>query len=202
MAITNGYATLAQLRSGLTIPTADTTDDTKLELIVQAVSRKIDQYCRRRFWVNSADETRYYNAVTNRVAIIDDCSTCTSVALDNTGNRASYTTLTLSTDYDLLPDNAALDSIPWNAIQLAPYSTYRFNMYPKTIKVVGKFGWSAIPDVVREACLLWSARIYARKDVRFGEAGSPSVGVIAFIPEMDADVKALLAPPMRRLQGV
>lgn len=200
MAITNGYCTLAQLRAKLTIPTADTADDTQLEDIVEAVSRWIDAYCGRIFYTTSS-ETRVYTPVTPLLCVTDDIATITSVKLD-TGSRAYGTTLA-STDYDTLPFNTTATVKPIMALQVAPNGTQRFYpAIPKSVQVVGTFG---VPsgctwlEAVREACTIQASRIYKRKDSPFGVIGTGALGQVAVVSELDADVKALLAYPIRKL---
>ena len=50
MAITNGYATLAQVKAALRIPADDTVDDTLLEMAIESGSRAIDGYTNRSFY--------------------------------------------------------------------------------------------------------------------------------------------------------
>ena len=46
--VTNGYCTLAQLKSSLRI--TDNVDDELLELAIESASREIDQACERFFY--------------------------------------------------------------------------------------------------------------------------------------------------------
>jgi len=48
MAITNGYATLAEIKAYMSI--SDTTDDSLLENLVESASRSIDRIANRRFY--------------------------------------------------------------------------------------------------------------------------------------------------------
>lgn len=199
MAIVNGYCTLAQLRAKLTIPTADTADDSMLEDIIEAVSRWIDAYTGRIFYTTSS-ETRYYTPTTALLCITDDIATITSVKID-TGSRAYGTTLQ-TTDYDTLPDNATAKVIPVMGLRIAPYGTQRFYpTIPKSVQVVGTFGVPASCtwlEQVREACEIQASRIYKRKDAPFGVAGQNALGQNVIISDLDADVKALLSYPIRR----
>ena len=63
MAISNGYASLSQIKSALRIPSADATDDGLLEMAVESASRLIDAYCGRNFiYGGTAATTRYFHA--------------------------------------------------------------------------------------------------------------------------------------------
>lgn len=201
MTITNGYATLAQLRARLGFATADTADDTILEAIVAAVSRWIDLHCGRRFWVNSVAEARYYTATDSDLLLCpDDVVTVTALACDEDGDRV-YERTWAATDYDLEPYNATLDGQPYTRIAVTPNGQYAFPTMAKAVKVTGTFGWSAVPDAIREACLLQAERIYKRKDAPFGVLGSAEMGQTLVIPKLDPDVALLLWPYTRQSVG-
>ncbi len=171
-----------------------------LENIVEAVSRWIDAYCGRIFYTTSS-ETRYYTPTTALLTITDDVASITSVKID-TGSRAYGTTLA-STDYDTLPDNTTAKVIPIMGLRIAPYGTQRFYPdIPKSVQVVGTFGVPASCtwlEQVREACEIQCARIYKRKDAPFGVTGTGALGQVSVLEGLDADVRALLDYPMRRM---
>lgn len=202
MAITNGYATLADLKAALSIDTSDTHDDARMEAVIQGVSRAIDKYCRRRFFTTANDETRYFTPLTPWSCWTDDIISITTLATDDGGNR-SYSTTWASTDYEKLPINAALNGEPYTGITATPNGSKRFYPHiPNGVKIIGKFGYAAsAPDVVREACIIQSMRIFKRKDAPFGIAGAAGMGQLMVVPEIDPDVKGFLAPPIRRLHA-
>jgi len=146
LAISNGYSTLAEAKARLGI--TDTVDDAVLEAVVEAVSRWIDNFCNRRFYRNSSDETRYYTArYSDLLELDDDLSSLTTLKTDDDGDR-TYDETWASTDYDLLPANASLDSKPYTRIEITPQGSKSFpvNM-PKGVEIVGKFGYGATaPD--------------------------------------------------------
>ena len=201
MAITNGYTTLTQLKAKLLPEGATfTTNDTMMENIIEAVSRWIDAYCGRIFYVTSS-ETRVYTPITSHLVVTDDIATITSVKLD-IGARTYPTTLA-STDYDTLPFNTSSTVMPIMGLTVAPNGSYGF--YPnisKSVQIVGTFG---VPsgctwlEQVREACEIQSARIYKRKDAPFGVTGTGALGQISVLEGLDTDVKALLDYPLRRM---
>lgn len=201
MSITNGYTTLAQLKAKLLPEGATfTTNDSMLENIVEAVSRWIDAYCGRIFYVTGS-ETRVYTPITATLVVTDDIATITSVKID-TGSRAYGTTLA-STDYDTLPYNTAATVTPIMGLAITPNGTQRF--YPaisKSVQIVGTFGVPAACtwlEQVREACEIQCARIYKRKDSPFGVTGTGALGQVSVLEGLDADVKALLDYPLRRM---
>ena len=75
MAITNGYATLADVKAALRI--TDTVDDTLLELAVESASRLVDGYCARVFY-NMGSSVRYYSTGDPYFCPIDDLISITT----------------------------------------------------------------------------------------------------------------------------
>lgn len=193
MTITNGYTDLATIRAQLSISSATATDnDTYIELAVESASRAIDDYCGRRFYTTTADETRYFTPSSAVRCFTDDIISITSFATDEDGSRA-YATTWATTDYDTYP----LNSTPYTHIQVTPLGDYSFPRAPKSVKIVGKFGYCAIADVpkqVKEACMLYAIRLFKRiKEAPFGVAGSSEMGQSIIIPKEDPDVVLLLA---------
>lgn len=192
MALTNAYCTLAQLQARLTIE--DTADDNTLEEVITAVSRLIDTYCRRRFY--AATETRYYTPARSDSCRVFDLLSVTALATDTAGDR-TWSTTWATTDYDLLPLNAALDGEPYTMIETAPNGRYAFPRSPKSLQIAGSFGYAATtPALVREATLLQAARLFKRKDSPFGVMGSPELGMMR-ISRLDPDVQQLLRSLIR-----
>jgi len=194
MTIANGYTDLATFKArfypaGIT----DTTDDTVIENVIEAVSRQIDNYTGRRFYVTASDETRYFSAEHSEYLDAGDVVSITTLATDEDNDRV-YEHTWATTDYDLLPFNASLDSKPYTRLELTPLGNYSFPSGPKAVKIVGKWGYPAVPDAINEACCIQSLRIFKRKDAPFGVTGSAEMGQLMVIPRLDPDVKMLLDP--------
>lgn len=189
MAILNGYASLAELKARVGSTAAS--DDSVLEQTVEAASRAIDLFTGRRFY--AVTESRFYTVDRDGVVRIDPATAVSAVASDADGSRA-YATAWAATDYDLLPFNASLNGEEFTVIALSPNSTRSWPWLARAVKVTGTFGpGTATTHLVREACLLWSARLYKRKDSPLGVAGFGEYGAVR-MQLMDPDVKTLLAP--------
>ena len=178
--ITNGYATLAEFKAWGSVrggaSSTDASDDSVIEELINTVSRYIDGQARRRFYAPTADETRYYTADDGDMIFVDDLSTDpTSVTQDEALDRAYSTTLA-SSDLDLMPFNAIADGFPYTWIEIAPHATTSFITNRKGIKVVGKFGFPAVPADIKDACLGIVHNIYQN---RSGQSSAGNITVTA-----------------------
>lgn len=193
MAITNGYATLAELKTALNI--TDNVDDARLELAIETASREIDSFTGRYFY-NAGTATRYFAADDYINTSIDDLISLTS--LETASNLDKTFDVTWSADnYQLEPLNGVVGGLTgW------PYTSIRavnILLFPKyqdraTVKVVGTWGWSAVPTAIKTATLLQAARIFKRADAPFGAAGYGDVGIIRVSASIDPDVRQAIAP--------
>ena len=193
----NLYVTRSEVKTALSI--SSTTYDTRIDSIVIAVSRAIDEIQKTRYFETS--ETRYYTADgAYRDLQIDDLTTLTSVTMDMAGTGSYSTTLTNGTHFSLEPINNPLESKPYRTIALKPQSGQYWSPYRNGIKVVGSFGWSAIPAAINQAALLMAIRLFQRKDAPFGAVaiGGLETATAVRLMRNDPDVMGLLESVDRR----
>lgn len=202
MSITNGYCTLAELRGEMGITGAtDTTDDSRLELAIESASRYLDERCGWRFYVTSTDESRYYTAEhAGYLDVPEGIVTLTTLACDQDGDRTYEETWTVTTDYDLTPDNAALDGEPYTRIVVSPIGRYGFPKWRKGVKLTGRFGFAtSAPKAIKRACVLKAQQLVMRKDMPFGVMSASAVGTLSLSVPTDSDIEALLRPYVRSI---
>ena len=66
-------------------------------------------------------------------------------------------------------------------------------MHVKGVQIAGKFGYaSSAPEAVREACILWSLRVFERRHAIFGVKGGSVGGEVYLKLPKDPDVDRLL----------
>lgn len=183
------YCTRAEFKAAAGI--TDTTDDTIIDAVLEGTSRMIDRYCGRRFYVTDDDETRYFAPEYANELFSDDIVTITTLKTDADGDR-TYETTWATTDYDLLPHNAAPDGKPYTRITVAPQGRYSFPTFRKGVQIVGTFGYPAIPADVHTACVIQALRLFKRKDAPFGVVGSAEMGQLLVMSKLDPDVEMLL----------
>lgn len=197
MTITNGYATLAAAKSFL-LPEAstDAADDVIIESIIESVSRLTDAQTCRRFYKDATDATQYFTPQNAAYLEVPDLISITSLNTDDGGLR-TYSWSWAATDYDLWPYNAALEGRPYRRIDIAPSANYTFPAgIAKSVKIVGKFGWPAIPQDINQACLVGVKAFY---NSRFGQnvSGTATVtgaGVVISPRDMPAEFWTLINP--------
>ena len=129
MAITNGYATLNELKGYLSI--SDSTDDTLLEDLIEAASRSIDRIANRRFYLDSSASARLYRAYSDIFVYVDDIGTTSGlvVAIDENGNGTYTKTLTLNTDFILDPLTASSLNRPYTQLTMVS-NTQMWPIFP------------------------------------------------------------------------
>lgn len=195
------YVSAGQLAAFVRID--DNVDNEWLDLIASAASRAVDRACRRQFGLVAAVESRYYSARWDErrqrwVVEIDDLMTTTGLVVTfDTNDDGAY--LDTVDDYQLKPVNAVLVGRPWTELVVHPTSTTTPTGLIDGVEVVGRFGWTAVPDAVVQATLLQGSRWVARRDSPFGVAGSPEAGSeIRLLARLDVDVEVSLADYKRR----
>ncbi len=192
------YTTVANLKASLGI-TVTTYDDDLAECI-EAASRGVDGICDRWFWLDTVDVTRYYTPSSPSLLLpIDDLVSVTTLKTDTTGDQTFATTLTRNSDYFLEPLNAAVENParPYTVARLNPYGQY-WPPWIRSVQIVGKFGWPAVPAPVVRATSLLSAILHKRKDAVFGFAvAGVDTETAMRIAQTDPTIRGLLNPYMR-----
>ncbi|WP_347852205.1 phage head-tail connector protein [Planktomarina sp.] len=197
MAITNGYATLADVKGAFRI--TDNVDDALIELSIESASREIDGYCERVFY-NAGTATRVYIPTDTFYTETDDIISVTTLKTSSTGESFD-TTWSASGDYQLEPLNGISGGLIGHpATRIRAIGSYLFplwspknvNSHEATVQVVGVFGWSAVPTAIRQATIIQASRLFKRLDTPLGisydELGSLRVG------RVDPDVEKLVMP--------
>lgn len=194
----NEYTTRAELKASLSIVN-ETFADADIDRALEAASRGIDAACssrtiKRRFYADAdAAQVRYYRPISADLVMVDDIITLTSLATDPGGDGTYEETWTVNTDYTLEPDNAAADGRPYELIRRHPAGNYLLpdRKYPRSVKVTGKFGWTAVPPTIKQLTSILAARLLKRaKDSPYGFMLTADAA--AQIARNDPDFKLLL----------
>jgi hypothetical protein len=199
MAITNGYATLAEVKLAARIQ--DTIDDALLELSIESASRDIDAYTERVFFSTGATAvTRIYIPQDLYLLETDDIISVTTIKSDSTGEGGFDLTWD-DADYQLEPLNGIAGGIttPFTRIRavgskLWPiYEPRDINAGQASVQITGVFGFASIPIAIKQATVLASLRAYKRYESPTGVLGFSDMGVVR-VGRLDPDVQRLIDP--------
>jgi hypothetical protein len=197
MAITNGYATLAQVKAALRI--TDSVDDALLEMAIESGSRAIDGYANRSFY-SQGSAVRIFTPNDNYLTEIDDLITLTLLE-SKTDDDSDFDTIFAADDFQLEPLNGRVDglAVPFNFIRAV--GDYLFTQFEQeaTVRVTGVWGWPSVPISITQATVIQSSRIYKRLDSPLGVAGISDIGIMRVSNRLDPDV-AQLVDPFRRIR--
>jgi hypothetical protein len=180
------YVTEDELASYLRI--ADPLDDPQLALAIAGASRAIDQATNRQFGRVDAPEVRTYRArpdyeLGRWVVDIDDTQEApTAVEVDGTAVAS----------FALEPRNAAQEGRAWTRLVFTGDSEAT-PCASSDVAVTARWGWTAVPATIQQACLLQASRLHKRRDAPFGVAGSPDMGSeLRLLAKVDPDVEVML----------
>lgn len=200
--VADAYATMADFR--LFVRNAATTDatdaDTTFELLaLESAARAIEASCGyRTFRVAGTAAARYFTTRwddrrSRYVCDTDDTFDVTGieVAFDTTGDGDWGTAIT--TGFRQTPLNASDRGRPYTGLIFDTDTTVVAGK--DRTKVTLSWGWTAIPNTIRNANLVQAARFLKRRDAVFGVAGSPDMGnELRLLAKVDPDVAVMLTP--------
>ncbi|QDP60627.1 MAG: hypothetical protein Unbinned1469contig1000_6 [Prokaryotic dsDNA virus sp.] len=181
-----------------------TSQDTNIDNAINAACRLIDQYTGRRFFQDETTQIKYFRPVNEFYLVIPDLSTTTGlvVQLDTTDDGTYDKTLTLDTDFQMIPVNPEINKVvsdvyyykPYNELRILPTrSSERFDpLIANNVKITGKWGWTKVPEAVTQAALIQALRFFKRKDAPFNVLGNEQTGQIEIFTKFDPDAKQLI----------
>jgi hypothetical protein len=182
---------------------SETTDDVVATSVLESVTRWVDEYCDRHFWQDGEESpgdpvARTFTPCHSHMLPIDDLVSVTTFKTDEGGDGTFETSRSVS-DYQLQPVNQPTGR-PYTKVEavagrLFPvrYDYSRGNR----VEITGVWGWPAVPDAVKQACLIQSHRVLKRRYSPEGVLGPSDFGAIRVGTRLDPDVEQLLNPYRR-----
>src|SRR5690242_19558232 len=182
MALGDPYATSTDLqnRLGLTNPTS--AESTRLTGAVYTASQEVEQFCNRTFNNAGSESQRKFYASSPSAVFTDDFHTEPSdVRVVSLIDRTStVTTVLVDTDWESMPANPQFGRPQW---ELANTSDVAWPVGQQCghILVTATWGWSAVPNAVKEATLLLAEDYFKLKEAPFGIANWGEFGPVRVI---------------------
>jgi len=202
MPITNGYATLEEVKKAARI--TDAIDDSLLEISVESVSRMIDAYCERRFFTNGT-ETRFFTATDSYNCNVDDIAGTAITVETSAGLDGIYDETWTDSDLQLEPLNRRASGLDFPVTRLRAVGDYLFpvdRVGETGVRVTAVYGFgTAVPIQVKQATIIMSLRQYKRYDSPLGVAVVGDLGAIR-VGKFDPDMMMLLSQFRKTNPGV
>lgn len=153
MPITDAYVTVEEFRE--IAGRLDASKDPAILNALLTITRMIEGQLHQCFNIETAAVARTYIGDGSRCLQVDNIGSTSGLEIkidaDNDGTFSDETALA-TTDYELLPRNAAVGSepSPWYEIYLPIWSTRTYWPHYR-IQVTAKYGWPAVPQPVKRA---------------------------------------------------
>jgi hypothetical protein len=198
MALGDAYATAAELEAR-----TGRTDDGTFDALLDAASRRVEDFCRRQFnKVTVASERRFLAVDPTRLPV-DDFHTTTDLAVDVGGQAWDVA------DVDPRPWNGTVNGMAgWPYFDLfAVNRTWPWRRRP-TITVTAQWGWDAVPEAIRQATLdVASVMVFGgssggpvKSEAIDGYSVSYSVPALGSEGSVSAPAELVKAVPYRRVR--
>ncbi len=202
------YITAAEYRAYINDPSSSL-ESSRISSAITAAARSVDAFCDR-FFYQTGIETIYlwptfgygYNAYT--VCMNADLSSLNGLLVDiDDGSNTFSTSWTINQNFVVEPVNTSMvggiRNVPWTHLRAVNGSfwpilltmPWQQPVHPP-IRVTGQWGWSAVPDAVKQATFIFAAYFYKLGDAPLG-ATMGEYGVLRAHAD-NPDACALLRP--------
>lgn len=188
--------TKTQLKAILGIPTADTTDDARLEAACDAATQQVQAECGRQFVQDSTATARVFVASSALYVEVDDFQTTSGLVVKtDDDNNGVFETTWASTDYQLEPLNGRLEGQAWPYTQLRAIEARYWPRWrgQALVQVTARWGWATIPAPVKQAAEIQALSIFKSADAPLGVAGFGDIGVVRLRQAMHPVAMSLLS---------
>ena len=192
------YVGLTDFKRRLGLALDNVSHDAELLGIQESIAREFDEHCGRTFRVYLA--TRYFTPHESRQLLLDaDLLAVTTLKSDEDGDR-TYEVTWATTDYDLLPFNAAADQRPHWKLAITPDGKYSFPRISRGVEVVGKWGW--YEDLVTVTSLLAEALDATETGVDVDNGNDFQVGQTILVDSEQAYITGINSNTLTVVRGV
>ena len=172
MALGDDYISVADFKAYVKIE-GSTQYDELLEDAAGSASREVERFCHRQFNDSGAASQREYEPISSEVLIVDDFSTSVGLIVEVSGTEWT------ADQYSLEPKNGVMQGVPgWPYWLIRAKAGNCFPIDGTDVKVTARWGWTAVPEPVRQATKIIAAMNFQIKDAPLGVAGMGEFGMM------------------------
>ena len=202
----NSYTTLETIKGAGALDIGDGERDARLLSLIEGVSRAVDGYCRRHFYVLRA--TRLFNGDGS-----DTLRTPDLISIDANGLRTdddgdgAFETVWGASDYHLHPANADPtgdhdEARPYWSARASSGLYRKFPVGPRTVRIAGEWGFRRKFSVKPGAATVSGAVDAVRDQIVVGSLGGIEVGHTLLVGNEQVYVRGISARTLSVSRGV
>jgi hypothetical protein len=181
MALGDPYVELARLKDYLKFKPDKIEQDENIQDAINAASGEIEKHCNRQFNRTESASARIFEPDDEYTVSVDDFWSTTGLVVEvDTDDDGTFSTVVPASDYEVYPRNGVVDGqIGWPYYELQFVNRLPvYNRRKGIVRVTAKWGWSEVPEAVRQATVIIAAETFQLKDAPFGTAGMDQFGNI------------------------
>lgn len=231
MGTNNAYCTNAELQSWMgNDQTWTAGEQLNIDIAIDAASREIEEYCNRKFYLDSTTSSRVYAAAQYSACFIDDVGDLAGfvVKTDSNGDGAFDITWT-STEFQTEPFNAIARGRPVTTLRATAAKVFpifegsgvwlgvsngRSFFAPGAVlsgiqrnnqalvQVTAKWGWPSVPPAIKQGTLIQASMLYQAKNAPTGIMGNSDMGQMRYTRGLHPTVELLIEPYRSNAGGV
>lgn len=188
------YASLAELKSFITMDSAVVDRDDMLTIALDAAHDDVEAECGRRFYLDASATPRDFDPCDRVVEeagraflLVDDIGSLTGFAVATGPSGGTFTAVSGTVEYR--PENALARGRAITSL-MTPSGIWPTDPFTR-VRVTARWGWPAVPPRVKEATLLQASRLFNRRKSSQGVIGNAEWGAIR-VSRVDPDVARML----------
>lgn len=189
------YATLAELKSFITMDGAVVDRDSLLTIALDAAHDDVEGDTGRRFYLDVSASARDFDPADRTIEdrgrsilLVDDIGDTTGLTISTGSAGGTFTPVAVTVEYR--PENALARGRAITSL-LTPSGIWYTDPFTR-VRVTARWGWPAVPPRVKAATLLQASRLYARRKSPQGAIGSADWGVMS-VRKSDPDYWGLIS---------
>jgi hypothetical protein len=173
----------------------DAVDDLRIDVALSAATSQVQEYCNRVFVQDSTVSARVYVADNPYLVQTDDISVTTGLIVQtDPGATGTFSQTWTAADYQLEPLNGLINGAyrPFTTIRAIRSLYFPRDYGQALIRITARWGWSTIPDPVKQATILQTIHVFKSVDAPFGATPFAETGILRLRTSLHPTAVALL----------
>lgn len=174
---------------------ADAVDDLRIDVALAAATAQVQEHCNRTFVQADTASPRVYVADNPYLVQVDDISTTSGLVLEtDPGATGTFSQTWQTADYQLEPLNGLINGAyrPWTTIRAIRSLYFPRDYGQALVRVTARWGWSAVPDTVKQATIIQTIHVFKSVDAPFGATPFAETGILRLRTALHPTAVALL----------